>query len=109
MTFYSVRDNLLQGRLWLTLTYYVLRKLNGGLTITVRQKNKAQDNHALRLDKYMQIHGKSIILGTQLANGYAGLPHLALAHPAQFLVQLLTIVRLRVAVDRDLSFLSALY
>ena len=48
------------------------------------------------------------VLRTELANGLGSTPHLLVVHSLQLCVQLLTIVGLRVAVDRDLSLVASL-
>ena len=50
-----------------------------------------------------------VIFRTQLTNRNSCLPHFAFAQLTKFFVQLLTIIRLRIAVDRDLSLVIAFY
>ncbi len=50
-----------------------------------------------------------VILGTELAHYGTCLPHLALAEGTELLFELLAVVGLRVAVDRDLSLVAGLH
>lgn len=50
-----------------------------------------------------------VILRTELAYRHSSLPHFAVAQSLQFGIQFLTIIGLRVAVDGDLSFVTALH
>lgn len=56
-----------------------------------------------------QREGQSVVLGTELAHGHGSLPHLALAHGAEFFVELVAVVGLRVGVDRYLCLVAALH
>ena len=57
---------------------------------------------------FSDLHRKSVVFRTELANRYGSLPHLALTQRFQLCIQFLTIVGLRVAVDRNLGFVTRL-
>ena len=58
---------------------------------------------------WLYAQGKLVVLRAKLTHSYTCLPHFALAHGLQFLFQLLAIVGLRVAVDRDLCLVACLH
>ena len=49
-----------------------------------------------------------VVLWTQLAHSFGGTPHFLVAHSLKLLVETVTIVGLRVAVDRNLSLVTSL-